>query len=516
MRRALDAGADALVFEPELELTLAATVRAVASGQTVVPRKLRAGIEKPDLSHRERQVLTLVRNGLTNAEIAKRSVPRRKHHQEPPLLDLHEVRRSVAQGGRRALHRSGVGAPRDPGSRQRRSFRTSLQVSARTRLGSPAPGERERSGSIPFTRLDNADPELLAELLEVVARVSRNAAFTLGEEVEGFEREFAAYCGTEHAVGVSSGTAALELALRGLGIGPGDEVIVPTNSFIATAEAVSATGATPRLVDVDEGTALLTAEIVERAITARTRCVIPVHLYGRTVDMDPLLGPVPRARHLRRRGRLPGPWRTLSRPSGRLARRRRLLQLLPDQEPRRAGATAVRWSPTTPELADESAAAALARRGDPPSPRAGGGNGPPRRASGRDPSGQARSPRRVDATPSRGRRRAAGGSLRQPGDSSASAPGWMATMSSTSSSCDLLERDALRYHLDSEGIASAIHYPTPIHLQPAYADLGLGTGRACRSPSDSPSRAARCRSSPPSETGRWNGSPPRWPLSSRR
>ena len=145
------------------------------------------------------------------------------------------------------------------------------------------------SAAVPFTRLDNADPELHSELLQVVEDVSSRAAFTLGSEVEEFERAFAEWCGTEHAVGVSSGTAALELALRALGVGRGDEVIVPTNSFIATAEAVSAVGATPRPVDVDPETALITAEIVEAALTPRTRCVIPVHLYGRTVEMDPLL-----------------------------------------------------------------------------------------------------------------------------------------------------------------------------------------------------------------------------------
>src|SRR6202012_3737443 len=100
-------------------------------------------------------------------------------------------------------------------------------------------------------------------------------------------REFADWCGSRFAVGVSSGTAAIELALRALAIGPGDEVIVPTNSFIATAEAVSAVGATPRLVDVDEETSVLTAEIVAAALTPATRCVIPVHLYGRTVEMEP-------------------------------------------------------------------------------------------------------------------------------------------------------------------------------------------------------------------------------------
>lgn len=145
------------------------------------------------------------------------------------------------------------------------------------------------TGPIPVTRLDQADPILLEELLEVVARVARQGAFTGGVEVESFEAEFAAYCGIEHAIGVSSGTEAISLALRALGIGPGDEVLVPTNSFIATAEAVSWVGATAKLVDVDPESHLLTAELVEAAIGPRTRCVIPVHLMGSTVDLDPIL-----------------------------------------------------------------------------------------------------------------------------------------------------------------------------------------------------------------------------------
>ena len=111
----------------------------------------------------------------------------------------------------------------------------------------------------------------------------------MGAELEAFEEEFAGYCGAPHSVGVSSGTEAISLALRALEIGPGDEVIVPTNSFIATAEAVSWVGATAKLVDVDPSTHLLTAEHVAAAITPRTRAVIPVHLMGSTVDLDPIL-----------------------------------------------------------------------------------------------------------------------------------------------------------------------------------------------------------------------------------
>jgi dTDP-3-amino-3,4,6-trideoxy-alpha-D-glucose transaminase len=142
---------------------------------------------------------------------------------------------------------------------------------------------------IPTTRLDQADPALLEELLGVVDRVARAGAFTMGTELEAFEDEFATYCGSPHAVGVSSGTEAISLALRAMDIGAGDEVIVPSNSFIATAEAVSWVGATPKLVDVDPHTHLITAEAVAEAIGPRTRCVIPVHLMGATVDLDPIL-----------------------------------------------------------------------------------------------------------------------------------------------------------------------------------------------------------------------------------
>ncbi|HEV7482124.1 MAG TPA: aminotransferase class I/II-fold pyridoxal phosphate-dependent enzyme, partial [Solirubrobacterales bacterium] len=112
---------------------------------------------------------------------------------------------------------------------------------------------------VPFIRLDSAFPELFGELMATVERIARDSAFTLGPELERFEGAFAEFCGTTHAAGVSSGTAALEIALRALEIGPGDEVIVPTYSFIATAEAVSTVGATPVIVDIDPETALLTA-----------------------------------------------------------------------------------------------------------------------------------------------------------------------------------------------------------------------------------------------------------------
>jgi dTDP-3-amino-3,4,6-trideoxy-alpha-D-glucose transaminase len=142
---------------------------------------------------------------------------------------------------------------------------------------------------VPLTVMDHADPELFGELMRAVEGVASTGAFTGGAAVEEFEADYAAWCETPHAVGVSSGTEALVLALRALEIGAGDEVVVPANSFIATAEAVSLVGARPRFADVDLQTQLMTAETLEPALTSAVRCVIPVHLFGRTVDMDPIM-----------------------------------------------------------------------------------------------------------------------------------------------------------------------------------------------------------------------------------
>jgi dTDP-3-amino-3,4,6-trideoxy-alpha-D-glucose transaminase len=151
---------------------------------------------------------------------------------------------------------------------------------------------------VPLTRMDNEDPALAARILAAIGAVADTGQFMLGEEVERFEAEFARYCEAAHAVGVSSGTDALLLALRALAIGPGDEVLVPANSFIATAEAVSLIGATPCFVDVDPITHTVTTETLEPAIGERTKAIIVVHLYGRTVDMAPVLE-LARARRLR-------------------------------------------------------------------------------------------------------------------------------------------------------------------------------------------------------------------------
>lgn len=329
---------------------------------------------------------------------------------------------------------------------------------------------------VPLTRLDFHDPELLDELMGAVRDVAEHGAFTLGEQVEAFERELATWCETEFAVGVSSGTSALELALRALQIGAGDEVIVPANSFIATAEAVSAVGATPLLVDVDPDTHLIDAEVVQSSLTPRVRCVIPVHLFGATVDLDPILDLAREARvHVvedacqahgaRYRGRPVGtlgdlgcfsfyPTKNLGAwgdagavltSSATLAERVRLLRAhgeRPRHRHRVVGATA---------RLDALQAAVLRRK-----------------------------LRRLEGWNER--RRALGALLRE---------------RLRADECDVEmptvppedgdhvyhlfvvrseAREALRAHLRDAGIASAVHYPVPIHLTEAYAHLGMPRG----------------------------------------
>ncbi len=145
-----------------------------------------------------------------------------------------------------------------------------------------------RGNAVRFVALDKQHIEIEQELTAVFARLLRTSAYTLGAEVEQFEAEFADYCEADHCVGVSSGTSALSLVLRAAGIGPGDEVIVPAHTFIATALGAVHAGATPVLCDVDEATGLLDPEAVRAVISPRTAAIVAVHLYGQMCDMDAL------------------------------------------------------------------------------------------------------------------------------------------------------------------------------------------------------------------------------------
>lgn len=142
--------------------------------------------------------------------------------------------------------------------------------------------------AVPFLDLRAAGRELAAELEDAIRRVVDSGWYILGPEVEAFEREFADYCGARHCVGVGNGLDALYLVLRAWNVGPGDEVIVPANTYIATWLAVSRTGARPVPVEPDPRTFNLDPRRVEAALSARTKAILPVHLYGLPADMDPI------------------------------------------------------------------------------------------------------------------------------------------------------------------------------------------------------------------------------------
>jgi len=142
--------------------------------------------------------------------------------------------------------------------------------------------------TVPFVDLQAQYRTIKTEIDEAIRRVLDTSAFVLGREVEAFERAFAEYVGARECVGVSNGTAAIQLALTACGVGQGQEVIVPANTFFATAEAVSTAGATPVFVDCDAYSSTIDPNRIESAITARTRAIIPVHLYGQPADLDPV------------------------------------------------------------------------------------------------------------------------------------------------------------------------------------------------------------------------------------
>jgi len=143
--------------------------------------------------------------------------------------------------------------------------------------------------AVPFLDLRAVNARYHAQFSLALAEALRSGWFVLGEGVRSFEAEFARYCGARFCVGVANGLEALHLSLRAWQIGPGDEVIVPANTFIATWLAVSQVGATPVPVEPDERTFNIDPVRIEAAITVRTRAIIPVHLYGHPADMDPIL-----------------------------------------------------------------------------------------------------------------------------------------------------------------------------------------------------------------------------------
>ena len=336
--------------------------------------------------------------------------------------------------------------------------------------------------TVPQLDLKRPDAALQEEIREALDRVCRSATFTLGEEVAQFEREFAPYVEARHCVALNSGTSALHLALLAAGVGPGDEVITTPNTFIATAEAISYTGAQPVFVDIEPATGNLDRARVEQAVTSRTRAILPVHLYGRAADLDPLLD---------------------------LARRKGLA-LIEDAcqahgaryRGKRVGALglagAFSFYPTK-NLAACGEAGALVTNDD----------GVAALARSLRTHGEARryfhdrigynyrmealqaavlrvKLKRLPQWTARRqeiarlyRRLLAGARLEMPADGAANECVYHQF------AVYLDERDRVRAELEARGVSTAIYYPRPIHLQTAYAGLGYATGslphseRAC-------------------------------------
>lgn len=142
---------------------------------------------------------------------------------------------------------------------------------------------------IPFVDLKTQYASIREEITEAINKVLASSQFILGNEVAAFEEEFSAFCGAKHGIGVNSGTSALHLALLAAGVGAGDEVITVPFTFVATAAAICYTGARPVFVDINPQSFTIDADRIESAITDRTKAIVPIHLYGQSADMDPIL-----------------------------------------------------------------------------------------------------------------------------------------------------------------------------------------------------------------------------------
>jgi dTDP-4-amino-4,6-dideoxygalactose transaminase len=327
---------------------------------------------------------------------------------------------------------------------------------------------------IPFLDLKaqyaSVAPELEAAALEVL----RSGAYVLGPAVGRFEAEFAAFCGAAHAVGVSSGTSALVLALRALGVGPGCDVVTVPATFVATVAAIEATGARPVFVDVDPATWTMDPAKLAAAVTPRTRAVVPVHLHGRLADMEPILE-FARARNLlviedaaqahgaARDGRRAGAFGDAG-----------CFSFYPGKN---LGACGEAGAVTTGDPAVAERVRRLRDWG-----QAGKYNHVERGANERLDSVQAAilsvKLRRLDAwTEARravARRYSAGlrgiPGVGLPARDEGAEHAWHVC------AIRVADRDAFKAGLEARGVATGIHYPTPVHLQPAWRDLGHRVG----------------------------------------
>jgi dTDP-4-amino-4,6-dideoxygalactose transaminase len=338
-----------------------------------------------------------------------------------------------------------------------------------------------RAAPVPFVDLAAQIAPSRADYLAAFARILDSGGFIGGPAVAEFEAAFAAYCGAPHAVAIRTGTDALILALRALGVGPGDEVITAANSFFATAEAISHAGATPVLADVDDATLLLDPAAAARRVTRRTRAIIPVHLFGQVADMAPLraLAAANRLHVLEDAAQAHGATRTG--PGGDAWRAGAIAEIAAFSfyPTKNLGALGEGGAITT---RDGELAERVRRLRD---------HGQAGRHDHVDIGYNARldalqcaclsiSLARLDA--GNAARRAAAARYRE---QLAGVPGIRLVAEAAGSSpvyhlmvvrVAAARRDAIRDSLGKAGVATAIHYPRPIHLQTAYAHLGQGPG----------------------------------------
>ncbi|MGW4160273.1 DegT/DnrJ/EryC1/StrS family aminotransferase [Streptomyces sp. NPDC004788] len=330
---------------------------------------------------------------------------------------------------------------------------------------------------IPLVDLKAAHAEVDAEIRAGFDRVLANTAFIGGEEVAAFEREYAEFGGVAHVVGVANGTDALELALRASGVGAGDEVVLPANTFIATAGAVHRTGARPVLVDCEPDTLLIDPSAAVAAVGGNTRAVVPVHLYGQCADVAALTAALPghvrivedaaQSQGASRHGRTPG--------SAGIA----ATSFYPGKN---LGA----YGDAGAVLTDDAEAAALVRavanhggvakyRHDVP-----GFNS---RLDGLQAVVLRAKLRRL-AAGNEARRQAAArydellapladtGRVVRPTTADGNTPVWHLYVVRVPGA----DRDAVVGKLNASGIGAGVHYPDPVHLTPAYRELGYGRG----------------------------------------
>ena len=327
--------------------------------------------------------------------------------------------------------------------------------------------------SVPFVDLAAQYAAIEADVDEASRRVLRTTDYILGREVDLFEEEFAAYCDSRYAVGLDSGTSALELALRAFEIGPGDEVITVANTFIATALAISYTGATPVLVDADPETANIDVTRIEAAITERTKAIIPVHLYGQPADMGPILALA------RRRGLVV--IEDACQAHGARYKGARVGSLgdaaaFSFYPAKNLGAFGDGGAVTTNDERVADALRMLRNYGQREKYRhlLRGFN---RRLDTLQAAVLRVKLRHLDDWNAARRRHAklytrllAGSGVATPIVAEYARSVWHLYVVQTE------DRAGLKAHLDARGIATGIHYPIPVHLQPAYADLGHAPG----------------------------------------